>query len=167
MDHNTNKVLLNLRKSRKSYILEYICGFSLFSLLVYSIFRGVVLSRWLTYPVLSVAVFAIASAELSRLMNKYEFAGEKLTIYSGLIKKHKKHINYYAISFSPDFNVSQNFIQRLLNYGSIYVENGGVKSFTIKDIDNPHRIMEKMEEFIEASRKSMHGNNSENEHLPK
>jgi uncharacterized membrane protein YdbT with pleckstrin-like domain len=76
---------------------------------------------------------------------------DKLVTIEGLIKQNKKNIYFHPLGFVPDINVKQSRLQRVLGIGTISVTMGG-ENFQIKDVDYPHRIIDIIEERIEASK---------------
>jgi uncharacterized membrane protein YdbT with pleckstrin-like domain len=141
---NTLKVL---KRSRKAYITEYTSGvlILLFTIILYS--KGIYLNKGLYYFVVGFAFFSIGSAEFSRMFLRYRITSEKIIIIKGLIKQSKKNVYYHPLGFVPDINLKQNRMQRLLNFGTIFVDAGG-NSFEIKDINKPHKVMEMIENLI-------------------
>ncbi len=77
---------------------------------------------------------------------------QKAIIVNGIIKQSKKNIYFHPLGFVPDINIKQNRIQRVLNYGTIYVQ-GGSNPFEIKEIDHPLRVMDFLEELIEKNKR--------------
>ena len=142
-----------IRKSRKSYIIEYSCGTFLIILLLLSYLTSMDLKQEIQSFVLGLGLFALASAEISRILTSYKIGNDKIEVVHGLIKKEKKNIYYHPLGFVPDINIKQGRLQRVLRYGTIYVAAGsGGNSFEIKDIDEPHEIMEVIEKQIELSK---------------
>jgi len=153
MGKKKDEVLFELRKSRKAFLLEYICGIFLLVLMVFLDYKGIKLNIWGTYLVFGLALFSIASAEVSRLMHRYKILGSKLIMIEGLLKQHKKHIYFYSLGFVPDINVKQGRIQRLLDYGTVLIKGSEADSFEIKDVNGPRTVLEIIEELIEKNKK--------------
>jgi uncharacterized membrane protein YdbT with pleckstrin-like domain len=156
MSNDKKEDVVELKKSRKAFLWEYTCGILLLIILITSYLEGINISHYFQYFILALAIFCFVYAELNRLATVYLISEHKITIMQGLISKNKKHVDMYAVGFLPDINVSQTLIQRVLDFGSIYVENGGKNAFTIKDINNPQGMMEKIEQLINASRINIH-----------
>jgi uncharacterized membrane protein YdbT with pleckstrin-like domain len=139
--------LMVLNPSRRSFLLEYCCGIFLVGLLSFFIYKKIDLNTKLTYFVFGLALFSIGSAEISRLLHRCRVTHSKLVIIDGMIKLSKKHIYIKAIS---DINIKQKVIQRLLNYGVIHIKTmSGESSLEIKNVANPGKRMEEIEEIIE------------------
>lgn len=155
-EKSEGKIFFALKKTRKAFLLEYGCGLFLLILLGVFYYQGIGLGRWTTYFIGGLGLTSIGSAELSRWMVRYYITESKITIIEGIIKQHKKHINLYAIGFLPDINVKQGRVQRVLDYGTIYVESSGREAFKIEDITCPHQMMEEIEELMEGSRRAIH-----------
>lgn len=148
---DNNKCLMTIRKSRKSCLLEYSCGIFLLLLLGISVLKRIYQPK-LHYFVLSLALFSFVYAEGSRLFVRYKIMPKKTIIIKGIIKQNRKNVYFHPLGFVTDINVKQGRLQRLLNYGTIYVQGAGGISFEIKDISHPHQIMNVIEDLIEKSK---------------
>lgn len=146
-----SEVNLTLMKSRKAFLIEYGCGLFLLGLVAVPYFNGVYLDPLIKYFSLGTAMLAFSYGEISRLFHRYKITDHKIVIIEGFIKQKKKNINYHPLAFIPDISMKQGRIQRFLNFGTVFVESGA-NSFEIKDVDNPHRIMELVEKLIEKTR---------------
>ncbi|MFH1682297.1 MAG: PH domain-containing protein [Candidatus Woesearchaeota archaeon] len=147
------KVLMVLRKSRKSFILEYFSAILLLSLLAIVYLKGITIARWANYLIFGLVFVSLSSAELSRIMHRYVVTESKITVIDGLIQQRKQNIYFFSLRFVPRINVKQGRIQRLLNYGTIYVEEGDSNKFELKDVDDPHNIMSKIEVWTGMNQK--------------
>ncbi len=147
------KVLMTLRRSRKSYLIEYVCGLFLIVLLLILFARGAAVTKNVVYLVLSIAVLALISAEIARFFSSYTITQQKVIITKGLIKKQTKSVHFIPLGFVPEINLKQGRIQRLLDVGTVFIHGSGENSFEIKDVDNPQRILELIEELIEKNRR--------------
>ncbi len=146
------KPLATLKQTRKSYMVEYGCGVLLLLLLAFSFLKGVTFPAGINYLVGGLGVFAFASAEVARLLTRYKVMDDKLVIIKGFIKQSKKSIYFHPLGFVPDINVKQSRIERLLNFGTIFIKEGNTTALEIKNINRPHKIMDLIEERIEANR---------------
>ena len=143
---------LIFKKTRKAFLLEYFCGLLLIGLVSYSYFFNLITDSILTLPVLGMGLICLGAAELPRWRYRYKITGDKVTITKGIIMKHRKHVYFHPLGFVVDINVKQNMIQRLLNYGTIYVKGSAENSLEITDTTSPHQIMEIIEKLIEKNR---------------
>jgi membrane protein YdbS with pleckstrin-like domain len=143
--------LLTLRRTRKAFIVEYTCGFILIFLLGVLYVRGVRLTSLANSFVLGMAAVSIGAVELSRLFVRYTFTPSKLVITHGLIKQQKKNVYFHPLAYVPDINMKQSRLQRLLNYGTIYVAGQGDATIQIKDVDRPHKVLQFVEELVNKS----------------
>ncbi|MEW5896763.1 MAG: PH domain-containing protein [Nanoarchaeota archaeon] len=148
----SDNFLITFRKTRKVFLLEYAAGFLLLSLLVASYLEDVFVRREIQYFVLGLALFAFVYVEGSRLFVRYEIQPKKVVIVHGLFKQAKKNVYFQPLGYLPDLNIKQNRMQRLLNYGTIYVKSSGEVTFEINDIDDPQKVMKLLEDLIEKSR---------------
>ena len=148
-----NATIEVLRKSRKAYIIEYSCTVILLFLLFTTYYKGIFLKSILQYFVVGLAATAFLSAELSRILTYYKITPKKVVIVKGIIKQNKKNVYFHPLGFVPDINVKQNRIQRILNYGTIYVKvSGQENSFEICDINRPQKIMNLIEDLISKNK---------------
>lgn len=147
-----DKVITIIRKSRKAFIIEYICSFLLLGLLAATYFKGIRLPTIFNYLILGIAAFALLSAELSRALTLYKITGSKVIIIKGLIKQAKKNVHFLPLGYIPEINTHQGRIQRLLNIGTIFVHGSAQNSFEIKDINDPQKVLELIEQLIEENR---------------
>lgn len=153
-DEEKEEVLFKLKKTRKAFLPEYICGFFLFSLLGLAKFKEVALSPKVQAVVLSVALFCLLSAEVARAFVRYRVTPTKVVVVKGFIKQSKKNVYFHSLAFVPDISTSQSRMQRLLGYGRIYVHGGGMAEvFEINDINSPHKILQELEALIRRTRR--------------
>lgn len=146
------KVITILRKSRKAFIIEYACSFILVVLLIATSVKGIPLPPLFKYFILGIAAFALISAELSRALIKYKVTDSKVIIIKGLIKQARKNVHFLPLGYVPEINTHQGRIQRLLNVGTIFVHGSAQNSFEIKDVNEPQRVLELIEQLIEENR---------------
>lgn len=145
------EILLKLRKTRKAFLIEYASGAFLLILIVVALSQEIKIPRLPMGFLVGMTVLAFASAEFSRILVRYRITPEKVEIIKGLIRQHKKNVHFHPLGFVPDINVRQNFAQRLLGYGTIFVEGAGGQ-LEIHDVNNPHSILKLLEERIEKNR---------------
>ena len=151
-DGKKEQTLKVLRKTRKAFIIEYGCATFLLILLAYLSLKKITLKPIISNLAYSLTFISLLSAELSRRMISYKIFPTKLTIIKGIIKHDKKNVYFHPLGFVPDLNVKQTRLQRLFSYGTIYLKGGGGNTFTIKDVSNPHKILEMIEELIRKNR---------------
>jgi len=141
-----------LRKTRKAFLIEYLCGSFLLILILTFALKGVKLQFPAKILIGSIAFVSLVTAEVSRIFTKYKVTKTKLIIIHGLIKQKKKNVYFHPLGFVTDINTKQTRLQRLLNYGTIYVNGGGGNTFEIKDINNPKKVMDIVEKLIAKNR---------------
>ncbi len=154
MEHDEHEeVITVLRKSRKAFLIEYACGILLLALLFITNWKGIILPPKAQYYVGGLAFVSIVSAEISRLIWKYKVTPSKISIIKGFIQQNKKNVHFLPLGYVPDINLKQNRIQRLLNYGTIFIHSSSENSLEIKDVDCPQKVLEMIEELIEHARR--------------
>ncbi len=144
------EVLLNLRQTRKAFIIEYGCAL-LIAVLLFLIYLTKNPIMMIYYIGFVLIALCIASAELHRAMTKYTMMESKLVIMHGIFKQTKKTVYFHPLGFATHLNVKQTRLQRLLKYGTIYLKEG-TEGFQIKDVNNPHKVLDKIEERVEANK---------------
>ncbi len=145
-------IITTLRRSRKSFIIEYACALILVGLLIAAFFKGIPVHRYIVYFIVGLAALAVLSAEWSRAMVKYIVTYPKVIIIKGIIKQSKKNVHFLPLGFVPEINLKQTRLQRLLNYGTIFVHGSGENSFEIKEVDQPQEMLALIEDLIEKNR---------------
>ena len=149
------KELMVLHRSRKAFLIEYICGTLLLLFLIMIRVKGIGLSSAFQTFILLIAALAFISPEISRIMLRYRITSSKISIIKGLLKQTKKNVHFLPLGYVPEINLKQSRIQRLLNYGTIFVHGSGENSFEIKEVDHPQKILELIEELIDKYRTPM------------
>lgn len=152
-DHDDEKIIVTLRHSRKSFLLEYLCSFFLLTLAISSLFKGGILST-IASPFLAVSIIGIVSTECRRFYgDRYNIMQKKLSVIKGIFKVRKRNIYYQPLGFIPDFNIKQTFLERLLGYGTVFVHVGNT-ALELRDVDNPHEVLKMFERLIEETRRA-------------
>jgi len=146
------KILKTLRQSRKAFLVEYFCGFLLLILSIETIFNTN-FPQWTTYLAGGTGILFLGMVEFSRAILRYHIGETKLVITHGLIRQAKKHVYYHPLGFVPDINVHQGTIQRMLKIGTISIKGSEHNNFEIKNIKNPHKILELIESLIQRHKK--------------
>ncbi|MBT4935548.1 PH domain-containing protein [Candidatus Woesearchaeota archaeon] len=148
-----DRILYSFRKTRKAFLIEYVCGGLLIVLVLFSAIWITNFSNSIRFFVLGLGIVLLGYTEISRYMYRYKITNEKIIISHGLIKHNRKNVYFHPLGFVPDINIKQGHLQRILGYGTIDVEAGKGKTFEIKDIEDPHRIMKVIEELIQRHKK--------------
>ena len=158
-DHKEEEIIVTLRHSRKSFLIEYLCGFFLLFLTIFSLFKGGELSK-VALPFLGLGLFAIFSTEVRRFYgDRYNIMPTKLSVIKGILKVRKRNIYYQPLGFVPDLNVRQTFLQRLLGYGTVFVHVGNT-ALELREVDNPHEVLKMFERLIEETRATQYKRNN-------
>jgi uncharacterized membrane protein YdbT with pleckstrin-like domain len=145
-----SNTLLKLRKSRKAFLVEYICGFFLLGIVLLMVLKNYDKTSYLFVGMVLATLFIFLSVEMMRIMTRYSITKTKIIIIHGLIKQLKKNVYYHPLAFVPDLNVKQSRLDRLLDIGTVYLKGGGNENtFELKDISNPHRALEMIENLID------------------
>lgn len=147
------RVLYKVRKSRKAFLTEYVCG----GLLVISAGAlygmGFSSSMYLLGVIVLIGILAIISAEVSRMMARYIILPTKIIITKGLVQQTRQNVYFRPLGFATDINLRQGRWQRLLGYGTIYLRGSDAENaFELADIDYPEDMMRTIEELIEQNR---------------
>ncbi len=167
MDIPVNKetILKTIRPSRKAYIVEYGCSVLLVGMLVVILAQGIQ-GTWFRYGTLALAVFAFSYAELSRALTSYKITPSKIILSYGILRQTRKHVHFDPLGFVPDISTKQNRLQRLLNYGSVYIASGD-NSFVLDGVNRPRKVMSMVEDLIDNTRRGRRGADEEDTRAPK
>jgi len=152
-DDGEEKVIVTLRHSRKSFLLEYSCSLFLLILMGFSLFKGGNLDR-IAFPFFVLAIFGVISTEIRRFYgDRYIIMQTKLSVVKGIFRVKKRNIYYQPLGFIPDLNIRQSFVQRLLGYGTVFVHVGNT-ALELRDVDNPDEVLTMFEGLIDQTRRS-------------
>ncbi len=150
------KVLYKLRKSRKAFLTEYICGGVLLLSAVGLYFMDLIRQGYFMIGILVLGGLAIGSAEFSRIMVRYIILPTKIIITKGIVQQTRQNVYFRPLGFATDINLRQGRWQRLLGYGTIYLRGSDAENaFELADIDYPEDMMRTIEELIEQNRGDM------------
>ena len=146
-------MLMNMRKSRKAFYIEYACTIFLLLLLAAFYINGTPLRPFLRNFLLIVAAVCFLAPEIARIMTRYKITDEKIIIVHGFIKQDKKNVYFHPLAFVPDLNIKQGRIQRFLGIGTVYLKSGGAENtFEIKDVNHPAKVLELIENLIDDNK---------------
>src|SRR3989344_2839360 len=155
---NEDEVIVTLRHSRKSFLFEYFCSFFLLSLVVFSILKGMNLSPPILYLFLGVGFTGLIITELRRYFgDRYKIMHSKLSVIKGVLKIRMRNIYYQPLGFVPDLNIRQTALQRVLNYGTLFVHVGNT-TLELREIDRPNEVLQMLEHLIEQTKQSKKDN---------
>ena len=147
------EILLQFRKSRKSYWMEYLSGFFLLGLLAIVAVKGINLPMKGYYFVGGLAMISIGSAESTRMLFNYKISAEKMSLQHGLISQTKRYIFVPSIA---DIDVKQTKIERLFNYGTIHLRSMSGEALQVPGIGDPYAITGLVEELVQKYKKGHH-----------
>ena len=148
------QILMVLHRSRKTFFIEYLCGVVLLGLLLAVTLQGVRIPLFIRYILVGFSVFCFLFAEINRLILRYKITPTKVITLHGFIKQSKKNIYFHPLAFVPDINIKQSRMQRLFNYGTVFLSGGGTGALELKDVDHPEEVMEMIEHLIDQNKKS-------------
>lgn len=157
MTKGSDHIIKSLKRSRKAFFVEYGCATILVLLLIVLAISGIIIPKTLTLTVLAIVVLIILSVEFSRYMVRYLFTPKKFVMVHGIIRQRKRNVYYLPLGFVPDIDTHQSRIQRVLGIGSVSISGqpaiGGqeAETFQIKDVSDPHGVLEFLEEMIAKS----------------
>ena len=158
-NNRPEEILVTLRHSRKSFLLEYCCSIFLLFLMGFSLFKGGELAK-VTLPFLALGMFGLITTEVRRFYgDRYNIMHSKLSVIKGTFRVRKRNIYYQPLGFVPDFNIRQTFLERLLGYGTVFVHVGNTV-LELKDVDNPHEVLKMFERLIEETRAAQQNRSS-------
>ena len=152
------KVLYSFKKTRKAYLVEYALGVLFLFLPSILILKGFDVNKIIGNFFFVLGLVSMLSAEYSRIITRYKFTPEKIVITHGIVKQKKKNVYFAPLAFLPNINFKQGRMQRLLNYGDVYISSGAGddNNFKIEDVSKPHRILQIIEELVHKGRDKVH-----------
>ncbi len=151
-DHE--KILLTLRHSRKAFLMEYFCSLFLFFLLFLAFLQKVEVPDNIFYLVSGLGVLGVVGTEARRYFgDRYKLMPAKLSVVKGVLKVKKKNVYYQPLGFIPDLNIKQSALQRLLGFGTVYLQVGS-SNLELRDVDNPHQVLKLLENLIDEARRA-------------
>ena len=156
MEDAPEVVLRRLRRSRKSFYVEYVCALVVLLLLgVVHLFKNSV-SEYITYSIGGFVVLAIITPEIERWFSRFTITTKKVVVTHGLIKQVKENVYFQPLAFQTDLHVKQDRVGRFLNYGSIQLTGQGDDKVWVKDIDSPMKILDIIEGLVDGRRDDFH-----------
>ncbi len=147
--------ITELRKTRKAFLIEYSCSAILLGFLAISHLIGNPPGKNITLFVVLLGALFLVSAEVGRVFTRYTITSKKITVIKGIIKQNKKDVHFIPLGYIPEINLKQNYVQRILGYGTVFIHGSAQNSFEIKDVDNPQLVLQIIEELIDKNRKRM------------
>ncbi len=149
------ELIAKLYKTRKAFLIEYGCGIVLLGFLLVSYLIANPPGRNVALFMGALSAIFLASAEVGRIFTRYTITTEKIVVVKGLIKQSKKNVHFIPLGYIPEINLKQNYLQRILGYGTVFVHGSSENSFEVKDIDNPQQILQIIEDLIEKNRRRL------------
>lgn len=138
---------MDLRKSRKAFLTEYLCAIFFFGLSLLGTAGKINLPRRLGFFFLLLGIIVIILVEASIYAAQYQIRESKVIVIQGIFNKTKKNVFIDAIT---DVDLKQNYFQRLLRYGDLHIRSSsGAVTLELDDIEKPQQAMEILERLIE------------------
>ncbi|HJZ19093.1 MAG TPA: PH domain-containing protein [Candidatus Nanoarchaeia archaeon] len=147
-----SKEVLSVRVSRKLYIPIYIMVFILISTIIFIKITGREFDGLSIRIALIFSVLGLMFTEAHRFRNVYQVDHQHLTHITGVLFKTTKKTDLLAVS---DAELKQNPWQMLLGFGDVNILVFSRESSTaVKNIDNPKKFINFLEESIDQKRGS-------------
>ena len=146
------RVLVSLKKSRKVFLVEYICALFLGFLLLMIYLNEINIPSWMFRGVMVLVLGIIVFAEISRWYTRYVITTNKIVIIKGIINEKRKNIYFHPLGYVPDFELRQSFTQKMLDYGTISLSGSQGYDFLIEDVSNPYEVLKMIEDLVNASK---------------
>ncbi|MEK6899944.1 MAG: PH domain-containing protein [Nanoarchaeota archaeon] len=154
MEENIDRVIMTLRYSRKAFLIEYFCSLFLLSLALIAYLKESQMPQIAFNFVVGLGMLGVASTELRRYYgDRYKIMATKISIIQGFLKIKKKNVYYQPLGFVPDLNIKQTAVQRLLDFGTVFVMVNN-HPLELKDIDNPNVVLKMLENLIDETKKN-------------
>jgi len=144
------KEVMKAKTSRKLYIPYYVMVLILLGFISYIKYNDLAINDYAFWGAVIFSFFVIKFVEIHRLSDSYEIHHDVLVHSQGIFNKKIKSVDFFAIS---DLDVTQNILQRILNFGDVNVRLFSKDSTTyIKNITNPKKFARVLEENISKRR---------------
>lgn len=135
-----DKDRLMINCSRKAYLLFYFMVIILVVIIGYILYSGLPLNYLALGGAILFIVLGFTFTELHRATHRYEIVPGYVSCYKGIFSNKYKKIALESVS---DVDLRQNFIQWLLNFGTVNIYQYSEKSsFVVKNIDSPEKFVE-------------------------
>ncbi|MGC9309604.1 MAG: PH domain-containing protein [Candidatus Nanoarchaeia archaeon] len=138
--------IVSRNNSRKIYLPLYVMAIILICLIIYIQVNNLELNNTVFIAAILFIVCVLFFTEIHRAVTRYEIRTESLVHIHGIFSRRKRYVAFHSIS---DIKFKQNFWQRLLRYGSIYVYQFSEDSATqVRNINKPEEFLNILEERI-------------------
>lgn len=145
------KILLKVRRSRKSYFLIYFLILAIIGFLAYSKVIGLAVSSLALILSVSFIFLLIKFTEVHRMKDWWAITDSVLIQSLSLLNKNIREIAFSSIS---DIEIDQPLFKRFLNYGDVNVRLFlSEKPIRISNINNPEGFVEDFQLIVSHSRK--------------
>lgn len=160
VEKETSGETLRLRKTRKAFYLEYGCALVLIGTFFFSSQKALFPSG-LTNSLSALALLTFLGIEISRLFQQYEITNTKITSTKGIFRRVKGHMYFQPSNFIPNITLKQNLFQKMLGYGSLFVQGEEGNHIEIEDVDRPHEVLHFIEKIFSSHPPRPSSNNKE------
>jgi uncharacterized membrane protein YdbT with pleckstrin-like domain len=135
--------VIKFYKSRKPYLPIYLMVLGLIVVITYLKIYNMPLDTLTLFGALLFTMASISITEIHRIRDTYSISDNHVIHRSGYLAKAEKKIHLKSIT---DIEARQGIWQRLVGYGSIFVQSAsGSNHILIKDINRPEKFISLLE----------------------
>ena len=150
---NSEKVLLSFNRTRKAFLVEYLCALFFLALALLSYKQALPFGADLqsrAAPWFFIAtILIIVYIEYACLSFHLEITSNKVTIRDGIMNQSKAHLMAFTIT---DIEVNQSYWQSIFDYGDLVIFSAsGEQRRIIKDINHPHDAVRELEKLVHSN----------------
>ncbi len=144
------ETIMKARNSRKIYFLFYLAIIALSIGVFYYLATGKEITKPMLWGMGIFLILGIKATEIHRLRNLYEIQKDGFVHTKGIINRLSKKRDLLSIS---DVEVSQNFFQRMLGYGTVYVIQFSKESAVkVGSINKPYEFANVLQKTMTQAR---------------
>ena len=141
------KPVFHGRPVRSYYLKEYALAFVLLLTVVALWVMGLSPFILFVYGAIALAGFLVFIAEFSRMRSYYRITPSHVILEEGIIARKRKSFSMANVS---DISVRQNYVQRMLKYGTVMVGSSSGREFMSLNlrVRNPRTLAAEIEGLI-------------------
>ncbi len=137
-----------LKPSRVAFLKNYLLSASLAAFLAYLFLTGFPISQMGLYAAGILVLVFIALPEIEILRNNYAITASQVIVEEGIISRKRRSLFFNNTS---DISVHQNFLQRMLRYGSVVIGSSSGRDhmeLNLKGVRKPKEMAHNIERLI-------------------
>lgn len=137
-----------LKPSRISFLKNYMLSAFLAILLLYLFLTGFPIVQYGLYASVFLILLFVALPEFERMRNTYAITASQVIVEEGIISRKRRSVFFDNVA---DVSVNQNFLQRMLRYGSVVIGSSSGREhmeLDLKGVRRPKEVAHNIERLI-------------------